>query len=213
MHLMHLSSCLKPLFMHYSRYLVNNWGRLVKNRKDSVFLIITGVHGGVTGDIGEPIDDGWMEDSEGQLTILQEKFHKEMEENNISICLEDLGEYKETQLEEDKIINDIKKHNQTIIFLAFCYTQESELNDILRSAGIYTALILQEDSATLTEGRYVTLDSVQRSVVEQVSKKASRNLILYGSSGTGKTLLLCQVLEMRIGQYRREKKKITVIVT
>ena len=66
------------------------------------------------------------------------------------------------KLDQEKLIEAIQNHNPTVISLSFCYTNVSELNDILRSAGIYTVLIMSKDRANITEGKYVILDSIQR---------------------------------------------------
>ena len=70
--------------------------------------------------------------------------------------------FNSTKLDQEKLIEAIQNHNPTIISLSFCYTNVSELNDILRSAGIYTVLIMSKDRSNITEGKYVVLDSIQR---------------------------------------------------
>ena len=67
-----------------------------------------------------------------------------------------------SELDPEKLVAAIKKHNPTLISLSFCYTNVSDLNDILRSAGIYTVLIMSKDRANITEGKYVVLDPIQR---------------------------------------------------
>ena len=81
----------------------------------------------------------------------------------LQFALEDVASsFNATKLDKEKLIQAIQRHNPTIISLSFCYTNVSELNDILRSAGIYTVLIMSKDRANITEGKYVVLDSIQR---------------------------------------------------
>ena len=81
----------------------------------------------------------------------------------LQFALEDVASsFNATKLDKEKLIQAIQRHNPTIISLSFCYTNVSELNDILRSAGIYTVLIMSKDRASITEGKYVVLDSIQR---------------------------------------------------
>ena len=81
----------------------------------------------------------------------------------LQFALEDVASsFNATNLDKEKLIQAIQRHNPTIISLSFCYTNVSELNDILRSAGIYTVLIMSKDRANITEGKYVVLDSIQR---------------------------------------------------
>ena len=133
--------------------------------------------------------------------------------NNISIELEDVANHMTPEIDGDKLIQAIRTHQPTVLFLAFCFTQVSQLNELLRSAGLYMTLMVQEDHNTLTEGRYATLDPSQRKVMEQMSKEEARNLFLYGSHGTGKTLILCQVLLMKMASYKRQDRRVRVIAS
>ena len=65
------------------------------------------------------------------------------------------------------MIQAVEKHNPTIISLSFCYTNVSQLNEVFRSAGIYTVLIMSQDQAEITEDRYVILDPVQKQIIQQ----------------------------------------------
>ena len=40
-----------------------------------------------------------------------------------------------------------------------------------------------------------------------------KNVILYGSSGTGKTLLLVECVKMKISQYQRKGKPLKIIIS
>ena len=78
-------------------------------------------------------------------------------------ALEDVASnFNATKLDQKKLIEAIQSHNPTILSLSFCYTNVFELNDILRSAGIYTVLIMSKDRSNITFGKYVVLDSIQR---------------------------------------------------
>ena len=43
-------------------------------------------------------------------------------------------------------------------------------------------------------------------------QKRVQNLILYGSPGTGKTLMLVEILRLKVGQFKMEKKPYKVII-
>lgn len=118
-----------------------------------------------------------------------------------------------SELDEDKLIQAIEKHNPTVLSLSFCYTNVSDLNDILRSAGIYSVLIMSKDQANITEGKYVVLDPAQKMVIEKVAENQPKNVFLWGSSGTGKTFLITQILGMKISHYKKEGKQLNVIVS
>ena len=82
-----------------------------------------------------------------------------------------------------------------------------------RSAGIYSVLIMSKDQANITEGKYVVLDPAQKMVIEKVAENQPKNVFLWGSSGTGKTFLITQILGMKISHYKKEGKKLNVIVS
>ena len=113
------------------------------------------------------------------------------------------------------------------MFLAWCFTERSEINDILRSAGVYSALKLSENRSSLT-GRYFVLDDAQKELIELIAKDHEqaqspgdldyKNVFLWGNSGTGKTVMLAELISMRISYYKRCMKvdkdfKLNVIVT
>ena len=48
----------------------------------------------------------------------------------------------------------------------------------LRSAGIYSVLIMSKDQANITEGKYVVLDPAQKMVIEKVAENQPKNVFL-----------------------------------
>ena len=72
---------------------------------------------------------------------------------------------------------------------------------------------MSQDRAELTEGKYVILDNKQREIIEQVTEKKPQNVILYGSSGTGKTILLTQALGIKASNFKRQKIKMKIIAS
>ena len=127
----------------------------------------------------------------------------------------DIGEHVDSskRLDEEKLVAAVKKYKPTIISLAFCHTDVSEINDVLRAAGIYTVLIMSQDRAELTEGKYVVLDDKQREIVERMANEQPQNLILWGSSGTGKTILLTQALGIKASHFKRQNIETKIIVS
>ena len=133
---------------------------------------------------------------------------------NIVIEVEDVGQQKDrSEIDCVRFTKKVRDFCPTVILLAFCWSEKSELNDVLRSAGIYTGMILKEERAQITESRHVELDEGQKEFIRTVAEKKPRNIFLWGSSGAGKTLLLIEALLMKISQYRREGRQVEVIVT
>ena len=58
----------------------------------------------------------------------------------------------------------------------------------------------------------MVLDPVQKRIVEQFAEEQFKNVLLWGSSGTGKTLLLSQLLSMKVSHFKNMGVKLNVIV-
>ena len=93
-----------------------------------------------------------------------------------------LGEYLVNgELNEEKLVGVIR--DPTLIILAYCFTERSEVDDILRAAGVYAAPILLQEQATITEGRFVILDENQKQIIQRFSTNSDANLFICGTSG------------------------------
>ena len=179
-------------------------------RKGSKILILYGIHGNSDGTIGEK-DESLKISFEAIPKQIKKKFPHILE--NIDIEMVDVGDkMNDDKLDEKALIKAIKEKEHSILFLAFCWTDRSALNDILRAAGIYAHLIMTEDRKEITNGRYFTLDDIQKEVIDEVVKNPVQNVFLWGSSGTGKTLLLAMILSMKISHYFKKGIKVNIIV-
>ena len=80
------------------------------------------------------------------------------------------------------------------------------------SCGLFATLELCEDQNKISQGIYFKLNQIQRGTVCEMNEEhgksledlEKRNAFLFGSSGTGKTLLLPQLMRMRIGFLLRK---------
>ena len=118
------------------------------------------------------------------------------------------------EFNEEKFVEAVKNFQPTVLVLAFCFGQKSELNDLLRAAGIYSTIVLREKLAQITESRHFRLDKGQEELIRRIAEEKPKSVFLWGSSGTGKSLILAEALKMRISQLRREGvQDIRVIVS
>ena len=181
-------------------------------------LILCGVHGHNDGRLGEQ-DNMFVKGSEAQVNRLRRDKGEEIEDKNIQFKVEDVGQIdindqSKRELDEDKFVEAVKEFKPTVLVLAFCWSHKSELNDLLRAAGVYSTLVLREDLAQITESRHVHLDEGQEELIRRIAEEEPKNVFLWGSSGTGKTLMLCEALKIKISQLRRSgKKDVRVFVT
>ena len=181
-------------------------------------LILSGVHGNDDGRLGDR-EDKFVTTCEAQVKNLQRNKSEEIEAKNIQFKVEDVGQINikdqsKRELDEDKFVEAVKEFKPTVLVLAFCWSKKSELNDLLRAAGVYSTLVLREDLAQITESRHVHLDEGQEELIRRIAEEEPKNVFLWGSSGTGKTLMLCEALKIKISQLRRRgKKEVRVFVS
>ena len=211
-----ISSTDKINMLQWSEHLEENWDRLIK--ESTRLLVLAGVHGREDGELGgneTKGKDNFVEDSERQLGRLRKKFKDNIQRRNIELAVKDVGSHRERcELDEDKFVLSVKEFQPTMILLAFCWSHKSELNDLLRAAGIYSTLILREELAEITESRHVYLDKDQKEIIEKIADEEPKGLLLWGTSGSGKTLLAAEALKMMISQLKRKgEQEIQVIVT
>ena len=181
-------------------------------------LVLAGVHGTEDGRLGDR-EDTFVTSCEAQIELLRRQKAEEIEAKNIQFRVVDVGQIdindtNRRQLDENKFVEEVKIFKPTVLVLAFPWSHKSELNDLLRAAGIYSTLILREDLAQITESRHVHLDEGQEELIRRIAEEEPKNVFLWGSSGTGKTLMLCEALKIKISQLRRRgKKDVRVFVT
>ena len=202
--------------LQWGEHLEENWDRLMK--ENTRLLVLAGVHGKEDGKLGGNEirgKDNFVEDSKMQVGRLTKKFMEDIKKKNINFEVRDIGSHrKRYELDEDKFVSAVREFHPTMILLAFCWSHKSELNDLLRAAGIYSTLILREDLAQISESRHVHLDKDQRNLVKKVAEEEPKNVFLWGTSGSGKTLLAAECLKMKVSQlWRQGKQNITVLVS
>ena len=170
-----------------------------KFRDGSILLILYGVHGHDDGEIGDK--DKSLKISFEAIPKKIGKKHPEILEK-VKIEMVDVGDHKDsTKLDEQALIDAISKVEHTILFLAFCYTDRSRLNELLRSAGLYSILILTNDTIDTTNENCVILDKKQKEAIQTVANDQPKNIVIRGSSGSGKTLLASQFVMMKHAFY------------
>ena len=189
-------------------YLLKHFERLT--RENSRVYVLGGIHGNKDGTIG-PSDEKRKNESIKQLEIVKKKKNDEIREKNITLEHIDLGEYiVNNKIDEEKLCKAIEE--PTLILLAYCFTHRSEVDQILRAAGVYAAPILIQEQASVTEGKYLILDETQKMIIKKFSRKENENLFIWGPSGSGKTLVATQVLDILVTQKRKYDEEVKIII-
>ena len=197
--------------LQWQKHFRNNWNQLI--RPNTKVLVLAGIHGCKDGELGS-VDEGLFRAYEHQIQFLKRKYKEDLDKKKAEFVLENIGSHMgETEFNETTFINAVNKHSPTVITLAFCYTNVSVMNDMLRLSGIYSFMILSKDRAEITDDRCMALDSTQKQVIQKVSELQPKNIFLWGSSGTGKTIILTEVLKMKISHYKKQNIKLNIFIT
>ena len=122
---------------------------------------------------------------------------------------------------KSEFISILGKNNPVVIILAICWSHLSEMSDILSSAGLYSVIRMIEERAEITTEKSFRLDDTQISVLKTIVDDHfnnnpwtldAQNILLWGSHGTGKTILLTEILLMRLGFYKQSNVPIHSII-
>ncbi len=208
-----ITSKMRINMFEWRSYLFDNWDQLMK--PNTRLLVLGGVHGTKKGRVSKKKDQALLMETQGQVKAIHDLKGELLEKNNITVNFENVGSHMEDgALDKNKLTKAVREHKPTILILAFCWTSQNELNDVFRAAGIYSVLIMQQDRAEVTQGKWIFLDERQREVVRRIADENARHVFLYGSHGTGKTIMLMEALRMKLAKYREEGRRVdSVIVT
>jgi len=206
-HLVIVTANREVSMFHWGDYILEEWGRLMKD--NTKLLVLAGPHGTEDGKVGSS-DNRFISHSEKQKGRFKKKKGK-YEERGIDIVIEDVSLYKDGEtLNENMFAQKVKEVRPTVILIGICWSKHSQLNDILRSAGVYSSMIMREERAQVTESRHVWLDEQQEELKERISEGKERNLFLHSSSGCGKTVMLAEGLKTKVSQYKGQGREVIV---
>ena len=137
----------------------------------------------------------------------KETKHEDLEDNHEAIF--------------DDLFNSMTERNKPyVIFLAFCFSDRNEITYYMAEHGIVAASAMKHERGEITRGRWFKLDEGQEDILKSVrighksrgKFDMTKNLLLAGSSGTGKTIVLAEAMHMRIAHYMRERVPLDIII-
>ena len=134
----------------------------------------------------------------------------EMNERNIKAAFLGIHEYFQDEskkdIDERRLVNDIKKINPSMVVMVICYSQILELRFLLEGAGIFSELRLNRDLCLQSKGQILTMSETQKNFLQTMAQpeNISKRLVqIEGQVGSGKTLLGLEVLKMKLAHYLR----------
>ena len=114
--------------------------------------------------------------------------------------------------DKKRLVRDIQQFRPTVLCLAFCFSLFSDVTTALRECGVSAEMVIEHDLRRLTGRPGMKLSVQQSEVIRQVVERGLCNLLLWGSAGTGKTLLLCECLKIVISKLKTEGGKVKVFI-
>ena len=102
--------------------------------------------------------------------------------------------------------DELSKFDPTVVVHAYCWSDNSIFNWVLLSRGIYAELNIRWDLSLITNGRCITMDQTQKDILLEVVKERPGVVFLWGSSGTGKTLVAVQAALTLAAHYEIKRQ-------
>ena len=177
-------------------YLTKN---LDKFRVDSEFVIICGVHGSPNGKLCKSDEDfrydyemmnRWFKNHKKygrQAKIVEDRKYKMstvIEVNSIKQEMKE-GQYLLTDESKAKLQNEFERilssDKPVVLILASCWSFRSDISNILRSTGLYSALILSEERGSITAGKLFQLDHEQKDFLREITQDdTKKDIFIFG---------------------------------
>merc|ERR1712241_284045 len=90
----------------------------------------------------------------------------------------------------------------------------SDVSMLLRSNGTFSSMILNHDLKVITGNPLAEMNHVQKDLLaEIVESSLGTCLFVYGSAGTGKTLILCEALKIKLSQLLSQGRRVRILAT
>ena len=177
-------------------YLTKN---LDKFRVDSEFVIICGVHGSPHGKLCKSDEDfrydyemmnRWFKNHKKygrQAKIVEDRKYKMstvIEVNSIKQEMKE-GQYLLTDESKAKLQNEFERilslDKPVVLILASCWSFRSDISNILRSTGLYSALIISEERGSITAGKLFQLDHEQKDFLREITQDdTKKDIFIFG---------------------------------
>ena len=153
-----------------------------------------------------------------QMKKLNPKFFKnsflsDLEISHITFQVVNIAFYHQNS---ERLIEDIKRFDPKVLALAWCFSINGDVSMALRQEGIFAKMVMEHDLREITRNPEAKLDADQANLIQSMADTAPQNVFLYGYSGSGKTLFVCEALKIKLSRVRKlhkEGKKVKVIVT
>ena len=198
--------------------------------KKSRILIICGFHTSHTGEMGASYSafhgliSKHLDDLEQELITEIKDMEYEFESLLLStVPYKDVDGNMKYELDRlghrnlrSKFLSVLESESPHVLVFGTCFSKKSEVNDYISACGLYPVLFLSSDKGNVTQGRCFALDPQQRKILKKTQKSLDegrpQHVFLWGSNGTGKTLLLVEILRMYLAHFKLKGMNTKVLV-
>ena len=165
----------------------------------SEFVIVCGVHGSPEGQLKQGDEDfrydyemmfRWFRNHKKyghEAKIVEERKYNMGKILEISSIEEETekGKYLLTDDSKTKLQNEFERilasETPVVLVLASCWSFRSMISNILRSTGLYSALIASEDRGNITAGKLFKLNNEQQDLLKEITNDDSKkDIIIFG---------------------------------
>ena len=115
-------------------------------------------------------------------------------------------DYSTKEIDERRLVDDIKQTNPSMVVMVICYSQILCLRFLLEGAGIFSEVRMNRDLCLQSKGQILTMSETQKKFLQTMAQPENiekRIVRIEGQVGSGKTLLGIEVLKMKIAHYMR----------
>ena len=194
----------------WTNFFLSKWQELAK--PDARILVVSGSHGGEDGSLTPNYKEdnfynqdlmvkNWLENTD--------PFKSDILNKRVSIEVFHLGDYLQdiAAKRDEELTMKLREFEPSMIVLAYCYSGRSILNDVMLANGVTSEKDVRTDLYDITGGRAITTDQAQTDLLRRVVRQAPRLVFLWGSPGTGKTIMGEQAALILAGRYARRGER------
>ena len=115
-------------------------------------------------------------------------------------------DYSTKEIDERRLVDDIKEINPSMVVMVICYSQILCLRFLLEGAGIFSEVRMNRDLCLQSKGQILTMSETQKKFLQTMAhpENIKKRLVrIEGQVGSGKTMLGIEVLKMKLAHYIR----------
>ena len=127
---------------------------------------------------------------------------------NIKLVVQDISKdlTPDGNVRETVIKDHLQSVNPQMVVLLTCYSRFANFKTMFERNGIFAKMKLSRELCILSNGHFITLNKEQADFIDKMAKEENieKNVEIFGSVGSGKTILGEQVVIMKLNHYKEK---------